>query len=96
MSRGHHQIPDMSQRSYRVKSRTGLGRELSDGPSRLRQGLAPTDVIFLGGTPRVAGSRRPRACRLVEPGSETEQEFSSSFEHLEGDTPGVISLGVSF
>jgi hypothetical protein len=27
---------------------------------------------------------------------ETEQEFSSSFEHLEGDTPGVINPGVSF
>ena len=28
--------------------------------------------------------------------SGTEQKFSSNFEHLEGDTTGVIDPGVSF
>jgi hypothetical protein len=32
----------------------------------------------------------------TELGAGTEQEFSSSYEHLEGDTTGVVDPDVSF
>jgi len=32
----------------------------------------------------------------IGPGNGTEQEFSSSYEHLEGDTTGVVDPDVSF
>jgi len=39
----------------------------------------------------VAGAACPRVATLG-----TEQEFSSSYEHLEGDTTGVVDPDVSF
>jgi len=52
---------------------------------------------------KAAGTRPPedqsqgfRHGRTENTGNGTEQEFSSSYEHLEGDTTGVVDPDVSF
>jgi len=58
--------------------------------------LSATSSLCLQPTPNRYKRERQAIAKGKPEAAGTEQEFSSSYEHLEGDTTGVVDPDVSF